>query len=171
MRPVLRPLLAADAGWFLALNNAAVPHVNMLDAAALTALLDEAAWTVAVEAGGRPAGGLVAFGPGFSYASPNYCWFDARHDDFLYVDRVVVDASLRGAGLGKALYGALRDHASGRTRLLACEVNEQPPNPASMAFHEGFGFRIVGRQETEGDAKSVALLEMALPAAATAQGK
>jgi len=162
MNPVLRPLVAADAGWFLELNNAAVPHVNALDVAALTALLDKAAWTVAVEADGRPAGGLIAFGPGASYGSPNYRWFDARHDDFLYVDRVVVDAAVRGAGLGKALYGALRDHATGHTPLLACEVNEQPPNAASMAFHERFGFRTVGRQETEGGTKSVALMEMAL---------
>ena len=107
-------------------------------------------------------GGLIAFGPGAAYASPNYRWFDARHADFLYVDRVVVDAACRGAGLGRALYGALRDHASGRTPLLACEVNEQPPNPASMAFHERFGFAAVGRQETEGGTKQVALMEMPL---------
>ncbi|MDA0219651.1 MAG: GNAT family N-acetyltransferase [Proteobacteria bacterium] len=162
MMPVLRPLLAQDAGWFLALNNAAVPHVNALDGAALAALLEEAAWTAAVEHDGRPAGGLIAFGPGAAYASPNYRWFDARHADFLYVDRVVVDAACRGAGLGRALYGALRDHASGRTPLLACEVNEQPPNPASMAFHERFGFAAVGRQETEGGTKRVALMEMPL---------
>ena len=46
--------------------------------------------------------------------------------------------------------------------LLACEVNEQPPNPASMAFHERFGFAAVGRQETEGGTKQVALMEMPL---------
>ncbi len=167
MNPAVRALTAADAPWFLPLNNAAVPHVNALDEAALAALLGEAAWTAAVEHEGRPAGGLIAFGPGASYASPNYRWFDDRHrarnGDFLYVDRIVVDESCRGAGLGKALYGALRDHASGRTGLLACEVNERPANPASLAFHERFGFRIVGRQETEGGAKSVALMEMTLP--------
>ena len=162
MSAVVRALTAADAAWFLPLNNAAVPHVNALDEAALAALLAEAAWTAAVEHEGRPAGGLIAFGPGASYASPNYRWFDARHGDFLYVDRIVVDAACRGAGLGRALYGALRDHARGRTPLLACEVNEQPPNPASMAFHERFGFVAVGRQETEGGAKRVALMEMPL---------
>ena len=162
MSGAVRALTAQDAAWFLPLNNAAVPHVNALDEAALAALLAEASWTAAVEHEGRPAGGLIAFGPGASYASPNYRWFDARHDDFLYVDRIVVDAAFRGAGLGKALYGALRDHAQGRTGLLACEVNERPANPASLAFHEAFGFRIVGHQETEGGAKSVALMEMAL---------
>lgn len=160
----VRPLGIDDAAWFLPLNNAAVPHVNALDEAALGALLAEASWSAAVEHEGRPAGGLIAFGPGASYASPNYRWFDARHDDFLYVDRIVVDADCRGAGLGKALYRALRAHAAGRTALLACEVNERPANPASLAFHEAFGFRTVGRQETEGGAKSVALMEMLLQA-------
>ncbi len=169
MSAAVRALTAADAGWFLPLNNAAVPHVNALDEGALVALLGEAAWTAAVEHEGRAAGGLIAFGPGASYASPNYRWFDGRHDDFLYVDRVVVDAACRGAGLGKALYRALRDHAAGRTELLACEVNERPANPASLAFHEALGFRIVGHQETEGGTKRVALMEMALPA--SPQGK
>ncbi len=74
----------------------------------------------------------------------------------------MVDAACRGAGLGKALYRALRDHAAGRTELLACEVNERPANEASMRFHERFGFRVVGRQETEGGTKKVALMEMEL---------
>jgi len=159
---VLRPLSMADAGWFLALNNAAVPSVNALDAAALGALLVEAIWARAAERDGGPLGGLIAFGPGASYTSPNYRWFDSRHDDFVYVDRIVVDEAARGAGLGRALYGVLRDEVRGRARRLACEVNERPPNEGSMRFHERFGFRVVGRQETEGRAKAVALMELDL---------
>ena len=41
---------------------------------------------------------------------------------------------------------------------ITCEVNTRPANPDSMAFHERLGFREVGRQQTEGGAKEVALL-------------
>jgi len=162
MSVTVRAMTAVDGGWFLPLNNAAVPHVNVLGEAELAALLGEAAWTGVALHGGAPAGGLIAFGPGAAYASPNYRWFDARHDDFLYVDRIVVDAAARGAGLGLALYRAARAFAAGRYRRLACEVNEKPANEGSMRFHERFGFRVVGRQETEGGAKAVALMELEL---------
>jgi len=38
-------------------------------------------------------------------------------------------------------------HSSGRT-LVTCEVNLHPPNPGSLRFHEGLGFRALGEQET-----------------------
>lgn len=162
MSVTLRPLTQADGAWFLPLNNAAVPHVNALEAADLAALLDEAVWARAAERDGVPLGGLIAFGPGAAYASPNYRWFDTRHADFVYIDRVVVDEAARGLGLGRALYAALRDAWRGRTVRLCCEVNERPANEGSMRFHETFGFRIVGRQETDGGGKSVALMECPL---------
>lgn len=162
MSPALRDLTAADAGWFLALNNDAVPHVNALGADDLTALLAEAGLARAIELDDRPAGGLIAFAPGAAYASPNYRWFDARGGDFLYIDRIVVDPARRGAGLGLALYQDVAAAAAGRWARLACEVNERPPNEASMRFHERFGFRPVGRQQTEGGAKSVVLMEKVL---------
>ena len=160
----LRDLTVADAGWFLALNNAAVPHVNALTQGDLAALLAEARLARAVEVDGMPAAGLIAFAAGAAYASPNYRWFDARSDGFLYIDRIVVDEARRGGGLGLALYRDVVAAADGRYRCLACEVNERPANEASMRFHERFGFRAVGRQQTEGGAKSVVLMERALPA-------
>jgi predicted GNAT superfamily acetyltransferase len=42
--------------------------------------------------------------------------------------------------------------------MLACEVNERPPNPVSMRFHETLGFSSVGRQTTEGGAKTVVMM-------------
>ncbi len=56
----IRDLTMADAGWFLPLNNAAVPHVNALSAADLEAMLAEADLAWAVMADGDPAGGFIA---------------------------------------------------------------------------------------------------------------
>ena len=46
--------------------------------------------------------------------------------------------------------------------MLTCEVNVAPPNPVSHAFHAAMGFVEVGRQGTEGGAKTVALLARSL---------
>jgi predicted GNAT superfamily acetyltransferase len=97
-----------------------------------------------------------------AYGSANYRWFCERYDDFLYIDRVVADPAFRGRGVGRALYDHAIEFGRGRAPLLTCEVNETPPNPDSMRFHENLGFRPLGRQETEGGAKSVVLLGLDL---------
>jgi predicted GNAT superfamily acetyltransferase len=158
----IRPLAPAEHAWALALNNSEVPHVGPLNAGALVALLDMAALTVVAEVDGAPAGLLVALLPGAAYGSANYRWFCERYDDFLYIDRVVADPAFRGRGVGRALYDHAIEFGRARVPLLTCEVNEAPPNPESMRFHENLGFKPLGRQETEGGAKSVVLLGLEL---------
>lgn len=158
----LRPLKPADHAWALDLNNGEVPHVNRLDGESLADLLGMAALAAAAEIDGAPAGLLIALLPGTAYGSANYRWFCARYQQFLYVDRVIADPAVRGRGVGRALYGHAMQFGRGRAPILTCEVNEIPPNPASMRFHERLGFRPLGRQQTEGGAKSVVLLGLDL---------
>lgn len=157
-------LTLADLGWTLALNNAAVPNVNELSETAFARLVAGASLALTVRRNGAPAGFLVAFRPGLDYASPNYRWFCDRLDNFLYIDRVVVDPALRRAGVGSALYRAAAEVAATAGVPLTCEVNEYPPNEGSLAFHQRFGFRIIGRQETDGGKKRVALMRRDRPA-------
>lgn len=154
----IRDLTIADADWFLALNNDAVPHVNALKESDLRTMLADAALAWAIMAGDEPAGGLIAFRAGAAYDSANYLWFQDKFDDFLYVDRVVVDPEKRGLGLGRSFYERALEAARAAGVMLCCEVNERPTNPGSMRFHERFGFEPVGRQETEGGKKSVVLM-------------
>ncbi|MDJ0685679.1 MAG: GNAT family N-acetyltransferase [Alphaproteobacteria bacterium] len=154
----VRDLVRDDLDWLYALNQACVPEVNSLPPDDLWRIAEAAAYAAAVEANDGPLGGILAFAPGADYGSENYKWFETRYDDFLYVDRIMVSDAARGRGAGKALYQALFDFASGRWAQIGCEVNERPPNPLSMAFHRKSGFEIVGRQETGGGAKSVALM-------------
>lgn len=156
----IQPLTQADLPVILPLNNAAVPHVNDLDEAAMAALLAEAALAVkAVDATGGIAGFVIVFGPGTSYASENYRWFCANMDEFLYVDRIVVDPDRRRSGAARALYEhVFAEAAARRVPRVTCEVNIRPANPVSMAFHEALGFASVGELEPYGGAKRVSLL-------------
>ena len=78
--------------------------------------------------------------------APNWLWFATRFPRFVYVDRVVVAECSRKRGLGKLLYNDLIEAAlrAGHTRV-CCEVNIDPPNPSSDAFHAKMGFEEIGR--------------------------
>ncbi len=158
----LRQIASADSAWLEAENNAAVPNVNALPGDGLIALADRAAYRRIALDDGKPVGFLIAFAPGADYDSENYAWFSAQYDDFLYIDRVVVSGAARGRGIGGVLYRDLFDFARDRTARITCEVNERPPNPGSLRFHERLGFSVVGRQETGGGEKAVALMARAL---------
>lgn len=138
-------------------------HLSPLDAGRLFALHQQAACHTVLLEGDRVLAFLLAFGPGASYDSPNYRWFEDRYGSFLYVDRVVVSESRRQAGLGTLLYRDLFERArkSGVDRVV-CEYDLEPANPASAAFHHRFGFREVGRQRVAGGSKLVSLQDCAL---------
>ena len=160
MSPRLRAVDAADVPALAALNDAAVPAVNALGSDGLAAHVPEC--DLALVAAGDDDGTLgflLALAPGSGYASENYLWFSEHVPGSLYVDRVVVAPHAHGRGIGRALYAAVEQRA--RTLGLAqvtCEVNLDPPNPASMAFHTRLGFAPVGELVTKGGTVRVALL-------------
>jgi len=158
---VIRPAGSGDFAAILALNAAWVRFTSPLDEAALAELHRQAAYHRVAEVAGSVAGFLLAIGPGQPCESPNYRWFAAHTDDFLYIDRVVVAGEHQGEGLGRALYDDVtawaRRHGVGR---LVCEVNAEPPNPVSDGFHGRFGFVEVGTQWVAGGTKRVSLREL-----------
>lgn len=140
--------LRTDAAWHaaaLALTAAHEVETGPLDASALAGLLGMACAAPALAEGDALLGFAIALPPGAAYASPNYAWVAARLDRFAYVDRVIVAPAARGRGVGRALYAAVGDaaRAAGLARI-ACEVNLDPPNPGSDAFHAALGFREIG---------------------------
>ena len=93
---------------------------------------------------------IVAMHEGCGYDNPNFAW-QARHfERFYYIDRVAVSAAARGQGLARRLYNDLEQVArrNGHERLV-CEINAEPPNPKSDAFHQRLGFVPVGEQFLE----------------------
>ncbi len=106
---------------------------------------------------------LLAFDQDGDYDSPNFLWFRERYARFVYVDRVVVSATRRGEGLARQLYERLfaGARATGHD-CVVCEVNYDPPNPASDLFHEKLGFNEVGRAHLSDRGKGVRYLFKAL---------
>jgi uncharacterized protein len=102
---------------------------------------------------------LIAFDQNAAYDSANYLWFRQRLPRFVYVDRIVVAANHRGQGLARRLYEDLfeRARAAGH-QWIACEVNIEPPNPGSDAFHARLGFNEIGRATLAHNGKTVRYL-------------
>jgi uncharacterized protein len=157
--PTLRPLSSADADELAPLNDAAAPAVPITSPADLARLITLSALPLGVERDGRLVGFVLALAPGADYDSENYRFFENRGVASMYVDRIVIGESERGSGLGQALYAEVFDAARRRGfPEVTCEVNLDPPNPGSLAFHGRLGFRQVGEQATKGGAVTVALL-------------
>lgn len=154
----IRSIRPADTHALLKLNNACVPHVNELSEEDLLHLMGQAAALRGAYSDGSLAGAVLALGPGLDYASPNYRWFNRRFARFLYVDRVMVDRTHRGRGIGRLLYEDLFHRAAHDTGHVLCEVNLEPPNPGSLAFHRRLGFSEVGRQRHRSIGKTVVML-------------
>lgn len=156
----LRDLVSGDLDAVLDLNQRSTPHVGPLDRGRLSDIVSECRLARVGEDAAGLAGFVIALGPGAEYDSPNYRWFAERYPAFLYVDRIAVDPRVQRSGLGRRLDAEVFAHAAAwRLPLVTCEVNIEPPNPVSQAFHASLGFVEVGRQETYGGSVVVQLLE------------
>ncbi|MBQ4467048.1 MAG: GNAT family N-acetyltransferase [Firmicutes bacterium] len=81
-----------------------------------------------------------------------------KYPNFLYIDRIVIDEPYRSAGLGRALYDYVKDHARKTgVGVVTCEVDTIPYNGPSLKFHEAMGFKEVGEQVVRGGAIRVSL--------------
>jgi predicted GNAT superfamily acetyltransferase len=146
------------------LNNAHAAAVNALSAADFAALAAVALSARMIEgADGAPAAFLLALSHETPAQGPNHGWFLQHFPAFAYIDRVVVAQQAQGQGLGRALYADLREQArAAGLAILACEVNLDPPNPGSMAFHERLGFRPAGEATDPRNGKRVRYLTAGL---------
>ena len=154
---VVRDWRSADKADILRLNAESESVLSPMDDDRFAALLSMCCLLKVAEIGGRVVGFLMGFSDGAGYDSVNYRWFASRLQRFLYIDRVVVAKELRGAGLGRRFYTeAERWAAEQELHWLAAEVDVQPPNTASLGFHQRLAFVEVGRQAA-GNGKQVSL--------------
>jgi Predicted acetyltransferase, GNAT superfamily len=155
------PIREADLPTVLELNTQHAAELSLLTPERLRQLVEMAFHARRI--GEAVDAFLIAFDQDADYDSPNFLWFRERHPRFVYVDRIAVAASARGRGLARRLYEDLfAVAAKAGHRVVTCEVNVDPPNPASDAFHAALGFREVGNAAIHGGAKTVRYFERPL---------
>jgi len=154
-------LSSLDRTAVLSLNNAHAKETSALDETSLAELLDMAFYARGIEHGATAF--LIALDQKASYWSPNFRWFKEFRKTFVYIDRIIVAVSARGQGIARILYEDLFVAAreAGHDRMV-CEVNIEPPNPASEAFHLAMGFEEVGHATIHGGTKTVRYFEKAI---------
>lgn len=158
-----RPVTEDDLARLLELNNRATPAVPEHSEEEFSELWRMMDYSVAVWSNESVVGFLWAVEPGSSYTSENYRFFEEQGFPHLYIDRIVVDDSARGQGLGTSLYEHVFDEARRRGfTAVTCEVNLEPPNPGSLSFHHRMGFDDYAIQSTKGGQVVVQLLRATL---------
>ena len=156
----LRAPEEGDIDALLALSNAHAAEIGTFTRAAFAELVAMSFRTRMTET--RDAF-LIALADRAPEIAPSFRWFAERFDRFVYVDRVVVAETARKRGLGRLLYRDLMNaaFAVGFTRI-CCEVNIDPPNPVSDAFHAALGFAEIGRAFLPDRGKTVRYLMLEL---------
>ncbi len=76
---------------------------------------------------------------------------------FLYINQIAVAPPARRVRLGTRLYAHATSHARVHAiPAVVCDINLDPPNPASLRFHGRLGFQEVAVITTH-DGRTVAL--------------
>ncbi len=141
----LRPLTPDDHADVLALNAQEVHLLASMDQARLEELHGWAHRFDVVDVDGEFGGFVLVIESGTTYDGDHYAVFSQTYEEFLYLDRVVLAAPARGRGVGHAVYDELEAEA-GRLGRMTLEVNVDPPNLPSLAFHARRGYVEIGRR-------------------------
>jgi len=153
----VRDLTPSDLDWVYALNEQHSAELSSVSQSGFAGLVDRSAYARVID---DEAAFLLAFDQDADYDSPNFLWFKERVDRFVYVDRIAVSSAFRRKGLARLLYENLFEFTKerGEERVL-CEVNSEPPNPVSDAFHASLGFAVLGRRSLPDRDRVVTYLE------------
>lgn len=155
---VIRNARPEDYDFILNVNKVNVEVLSPMPMERMLWLKEMSDMFVVAEVNGELAAFLIALREGQPYDSENYVWFSEKYPQFLYIDRIVIDEPFRAAGLGRALYQAVKDRAiETGVKVITCEVDTIPYNETSLKFHEAMGFREVGEQIIRGGAIKVSL--------------
>ena len=155
---LLRPIEPRDHAAVLELNHRNVELLAPMDEQRLAQLMTWADRADVIQAQTEAVAGFVfTFAPGTAYDSENYRWFGEHWGDgFYYLDRIVLADSHRRLGLGRQVYDELEQVAAAYGRMVL-EVNVEPANEPSLAFHYARGYVDVAELGEPG--KRVVLME------------
>jgi uncharacterized protein len=154
----LRPITSDDLDEVVALNDRHVALTAPMDRARLVELVAAAEHADVIDVDGAFAGFVITFAAGAAYDGTHFSWFAERYDDYCYLDRIIVHEDFQRRGLGTFTYDEL-EGSCGRP-VFALEVNIDPPNDPSLAFHRARGFTEVGRSDASGHLVSLMVKDL-----------
>jgi predicted GNAT superfamily acetyltransferase len=158
MSIIIRDVREHELDLVLALNNAAGPGILPMDAGKLRFFWENADYFRVAEKDGLLAGFLVGVSQDAPHDSPNFLWFRERYPEFLYIDRIVIASTRRGAGVGRVFYGDVQSFSEVRVPRLAAEVFLERSSHPALLFHGSFGFREIGQHVMPGHGLRAAML-------------
>ncbi len=149
---MIGPILKSHRSKILRMNQKFVHWLSLLDDDQLDYILDRASYQRQIDDG---AGVLLGYAHDVDYLDQkNLTWLRRYFDEtekersFFYIDRVIIEATAQGRGLGRRLYEDVESFArKSGYKWLVCEVNTRPNNPASHAFHAAMGFVVIGEAD------------------------
>jgi len=157
---VLRPISAADHPAVLGWNESNVSVLAPLDEPRLEELLGWTDLGCVIHREQQDVGFVLTFASGTAYDSENYRWFAEQCPTFYYLDRIVIDPSVRRAGMATRVYDEIEERAAALAPVMCLEVNLDPPNEPSLAFHARRGYQEVGRHVATGHLVSLMVKEL-----------
>lgn len=88
---------------------------------------------------------ITAFALAISAGKPldhvAYQWCMTRFENFVYLDRAVVDVNHRRSGIASAMLATLQEKAGAQgSELLLCQVHDRPANKSGHLFVQRLGF-------------------------------
>lgn len=154
----IRNIVDTDFDEIVKLNDVEVQQTSPMDLDRLHALIQMSSYCKVAASDGQVVAFIIALRENAPYENDNYDWFASRFSRFLYVDRIVVSSHFSGRRIGSKLYVDLFAFAKAQgIGVITCEYNINPPNPASRAFHDKFGFKELDTQWVAGGTKHVSL--------------
>lgn len=155
---MIREIQTQDIDRVVSLNASEVQWTSPMNADQLCRLLGFATYKKVLVQDDQIAGFLLAIRAGANYVNQNFDWFANRYNNFMYVDRIVIDHSFAGRGLGRIFYTDMFSFAvDNGCESVVCEYSSRPLNKLSKVFHTTMGFNEVGTQQLETSAKLVSM--------------
>ena len=152
MKTIIRDVIPGDKDGIFQVNRDSLSGVSAFDDEYFATLVRECALFRVAEVGQAIEGYVCGISHQAIYDGEEFALFlDHLPDGFLYIDQVAIRQRSRGQGLGRPLYQDMETYArENGFSALACEVNYEPFNAASQAFHRQFGFAEVVRMPIRG---------------------
>ena len=126
------------------LNQKATPKALHLPERNFAELAPYCDYHLLTKAASRITAFALAMSSGQALEHVSYQWFLTRFENFVYVDRVVVDDASRRQGHGTQLLQACIVKAQEQHKsLIVCQVHDRPSNQIAHLFVQRMGFHAI----------------------------